>query len=384
MKSWSIARALIFIAHTAQRKLLIGCFRELQVSINDSVHRLLVKQIELMGLRSKFLITKTSIRSLSNGSEFIFKGIRANPTEIKSMEGLNLVWVEEGQLVSKESWETLIPTVRDEGWIDGTHSEIWVSFNPNEELDDTWQRFIVKRAPNSLVIKVGWEHNPWLPASLEMERTYMLATDPEAYDNVWGGQPKQISDAVIFNRRYVIEAFEPPENTIFYRGLDFGFSTDPMACMSLYTTGTFPEEHLWIHEEVYGHGIEIDEYATFLDNGIKDVRMWPMKADSSRPESISYLKRVGFPIQAAEKWQGSVEDGIAHLKAFKQIHIHQQCVHQQQEARWYKWKVDKAGNILPIIIDANNHCWDADRYALDGFIRRRGAAARWARLAGLQ
>jgi phage terminase large subunit len=143
-KSWGIARALVVCAHTGRmpgsdskpRKLLIGCFRELQNSIKDSVHRLLKEQIEMLGLSMFFSITEKSIRSLITGSEFIFKGIRSNTTsgEMKSLEGVDIAWVEEAHLVSEDSWTLLIPTIRKEG------SEIWISFNPNEETDSTYKR----------------------------------------------------------------------------------------------------------------------------------------------------------------------------------------------------------------------------------------------------
>ena len=113
------------------------------------------------------------------------------------------------------------------------------------------------------------------------------------------------------------------------------------------------------------------------------ARDWPIKADGARPETISYLHRQGFTISAAEKWPGSVEDGIAHLKGFKRIVLHERCKHMDEERRLYRYKVDpKTQQVLPVVIDKHNHGWDAIRYSLDGYIQRRGAAGVWARLAG--
>jgi phage terminase large subunit len=125
-------------------------------------------------------------------------------------------------------------------------------------------------------------------------------------------------------------------------------------------------------------GVEIDNTPKLFEK-ISTARSWPIKADCSRPETISYVRRAGFNIAPAEKWTGCEEDGIAHLKYFKQIHIHQRCRHLLTEARLYSYKVDKnTGEVLPVLVDKHNHCWDAIRYALDGFIQRRGVARVWA------
>lgn len=378
-KSWSVARALILLAHSHRLRIL--CVRELQNSIKDSVHRLLKDQIEMMGLTPWFYITQQSIVSLMTGSEFIFKGLRHNMSEIKSTEGVDICWVEEAQLVSEASWEVLIPTIRAEG------SEIWITFNALEETDATYQRFIVKQPPNSDVEKVNWDDNPWFPEVLDAERRYMLSVDPIAYEHVWGGGCRIISDAVIFKGKFVIERFETPTDPLpdFKQGNDFGFAGSPNAFIRFWTTGSFPDEHLWVDEEIFGYGTEIDDLPKLLgkepESGVGNFKAWPIKADSARPEIISFLRRQGFNISAAEKWPGSVEDGIAHLRFFKMIHIHERCKRMAEEARLYSWKVDKvSGLILPVPVDAFNHGWDGIRYGLDGYIQHRGGLQNWAKL----
>lgn len=386
-KTWSIARMLILRAHEEKHR--IGCFRELQNSIRDSVHYTLVDQIDQMGLRPFFEITQSSIRSLVTGSEFIFKGLRSNATEIKSTEGITIAWVEEAQLVSKDSWDLLIPTIRVEG------SEIWISFNPVTESDPTYIRFITNRNEEEQVtIKIGWQDNPWFSSTLNKERLWMMRTDPDGYEHVWNGNCKTLSDAIIMRNRYVIDTFDDPpypnHPERFFYGMDFGFSQDPSVIARSYITknpkvydGTkliSGGEELWISHEAYGIGVELEELPQLMDS-VPGTRLWPIKADSSRPETISFLKRQGFNISAAEKWDGCVEDGIAHLKAFSMIHIHQRCKFAQQEARLYAYKVDKiTGQVLPIILDKNNHFWDQERYALDGYIKRRGATKTWANM----
>lgn len=373
-KSWNIARCLIAIAHT--RKVLILCTREFQNSIADSVIRLLETQIDLMGLRPWFDVQNVTIISKLTGSEFIFKGMSRNIQEIKSTEGVDICWVEEAQSVSEESWMTLIPTIR------GTRtkkSEIWVSFNPLDEEDPTYKRFVLNPPPSAKVLKVGWQDNPWFPPDLEEERLYMLSDDPSAYDHVWEGAPKKITEATVFKGKFVIERFEtPPYLERFFFGADFGFARDPSVLIRMYMS--LDHRHLYIDHEAYAIGVEIDHLHALYDK-IPGSRIWPIKADGSRPETISYMRRQGFDIDAAEKWNGSVEDGIAHLKGFEMIHIHERCMHTAMEARLYSYKIDKkTKQILPVLETKHDHIWDSARYALDGYIQARGGIGIWNKL----
>lgn len=384
-KTWTFARVLVVMAH--HKKLRIGCFRELQASIKDSVYQTLVDQIELLGLTPFYEITQKEIRHRLTKSTFVFKGLRSNIIEIKSMEGLDIAWVEEAQLVSDASWKILIPTIRQ------GNSEIWISFNPVEEDDPTYKLFVLNPPPNSIVVKVNWYDNPYFSKALNDIRLWMLASDPDAYEHVWNGNCRILSNAIIFRGRYVIDAFEPPVDppARFFHGLDFGFADDPLCATRSWITETplvkddkgkwlSGGQELWIDTAMYGHGVEIDEIPQLLDS-VPSFRTWPIKADCSRPETISYIRRKGFNIEGADKWDGSVEDGIAHLKAFSMIHIHQRLKELQQEARLYAYKKDRVSNdVLPIIVDKHNHGWDGLRYSLDGYIQRRGANSVWAKL----
>lgn len=186
-KSWSFADALLTIA--LERRVRILCARELQVSIADSVHRLLVDRINARKLDRFFRWTNTGIESVT-GSEFLFKGLRNNIMEIKSLEGVDYAWVEEAQKVRRQSWELLIPTIRKEG------AEIWLSLNPDLETDDTYQRFIANPPDDAVVVKVTYRDNPWFSDTLEAERAYAERTlDPEDYAHIWEGEPRRKSAA---------------------------------------------------------------------------------------------------------------------------------------------------------------------------------------------
>lgn len=179
-KSWTIAQLLVLKAYSEPTRVL--CARETQRSISDSVIQLLADTIDRMGLGSFFDVQRTAIYG-SNGSRFIFEGLKSNITKIKSMEGINIVWVEEAESVSFTSWETLIPTIRSPG------SEIWVSFNPRDEVDDTYERFVTDPPEDSIVLKVNWQDNPWFPEELRKEKDAMKKKDEKLYLWIWEGQP---------------------------------------------------------------------------------------------------------------------------------------------------------------------------------------------------
>lgn len=188
-KSWGIARALLILG--VQKKIRVLCARETQKSITDSVHKLLSEQIDNLNLSERYTILNNSIRG-TNGTEFIFAGIRQNVGNIKSYEGCDIVWVEEAQSVSNNSWNVLIPTIRKEG------SEIWLSFNPDLETDATYQRFIVNPPANSRVVKINWRDNPWVPDVLLEEMADLKRRSEDDYNHVYEGNCKQAIDGAIY------------------------------------------------------------------------------------------------------------------------------------------------------------------------------------------
>lgn len=383
--SWSMVRALVHKAHT--QKLFIVCGREVQKTIQESVHRLFANQIKLLGLSEYFVVGKTFIRGIASGSEIAFVGLSTLSIDgLRSLEGCDILYISEAANISKYSWETIVPTIRKDG------SEIWVDWNPNNETDPTHVKFTVNPPTGAIVRKVHYYENPYFPKKLEQQRQDALKLIEDArddaertqaqldYDHVWGGEPRKISMAAVFRSRVEFREFETPKDAHFHHGLDFGFSQDPLAFIRSYVDEA--TNTLYIDREVFGIGIEIDDTPAALDK-IETARAWPIKADCSNPALISYLRRQGFNIAGAEKWPNSVEDGVAHLKGFKRIVIHEKnCPNMCKEAKLYSFKVDaKTKDILPIIVDKHNHGWDATRYALDKYILRRGGLSMWEKLA---
>lgn len=191
-KSWGFARALLM--QGTEKPMRILCAREIQKSIKQSVHTLLKDQIQALGLGSFYEVVETAIRGI-NGTEFTFAGLATNTVEsIKSFEGVDIVWIEEAQTVSKRSYDILIPTIRKPG------SEIWVTFNPYMDTDDTYKRFIINKPNDAVVVKMNYNDNPWFPDVLERERARCKANNPEDYDNIWEGATKAAADGAIYHK----------------------------------------------------------------------------------------------------------------------------------------------------------------------------------------
>lgn len=190
-KSWAFADALLVLGLQSPKR--IGCFREIQKSIKDSVHKLLADRIKKHGLGKHYEVQQTVIKG-SNGTEFLFAGLQDHTVDsIKSYEGIDIAWVEEGQSVSKRSWDILIPTIRKDG------SEIWVSFNPELDTDETWTRFVASPPTDSVVVAINYKDNPWFPSVLEQERKDAQAKMRKAdYENIWEGKCRPAVSGAIY------------------------------------------------------------------------------------------------------------------------------------------------------------------------------------------
>ena len=375
-RSWSFARALILKAYEKPCRIL--CAREFQSSIAESVHRLLVDQISLLGLDAFFEVQANTIIG-ANQSSFIFEGLRHNVSKIKSLEGLTHVWVEEAEAVTEHSWSTLIPTVRR------ANSQILVTFNPFLESDPTYQRFVVKPPPNSIVKRTTWRDNPFFPQELEAERLYLQSVDLDSYEWIWEGRCRTISDALILKNKFTVEPFEvQPQWSGPHFGLDFGFSRDPSAAVKCYIDDV--EKVLYIKSEMWGVGIDIDRLPAALEDAIPGASQHQIFCDSSAPAQISYLQRYGVSrAVGVEKWSGSVHDGVMYLRSFQRIVIDPACKQFLAEARSYSFVVDRLTGVpLPEVEDRNNHLMDATRYALSPLIRNLPTSGFFSRSALLE
>ena len=360
-KSWAVADALIDIS--LSEKSLVLCGREFQNSIKDSVHSLLQQRIEAMGFGDYFEITRDEINCNYSGSRFIFKGLRHNVDSIKSMAGITHLWIEEADTLSLESWRVIEPTIRE------PMSEIWCTFNPKNKTDILYKTFIENELPkDSYVVKVNYEDNPHFPEVLKDQMERLKLKDHGMYRHVWLGECLEHSDAQIFKGYWIESEFEEPQGMHKYFGLDFGFSQDPTAGIRCF----IDKNILYITHEAVKKGLEIDETAKFIEKRLPDLKKHTIYADNARPETISMIKRQGYSIKAVEKGKGTIEDGIEYIKSFDKIIINPRCPETVREFTLYSYKVDeRSGDITNTIVDANNNCIDALRYALERSMKNK-------------
>lgn len=335
------------------------CVREVQRSIADSVKQLIEDKIDGYGLSGFFKLTDNEITG-RNGSRIIFRGMQNHTAaSIKSLEGFDVAWVEEAQTISAKSLELLTPTIRKPG------SEIWASWNPENE-DDPIDVFMRQNTSDDMLVRlVNWNDNPWFPAELKADMERDKLRDPDKYEHVWNGEYRSMSSSRVF-RNWREGEITPPDNVVWFYGADWGFANDETAALRCCIMG----DVLYIDHEAYELGVPTEALPSLL-NQIPGARDWPMRADNARPETIDYVRRHGFPkMRAAKKGKGSVEDGVTFLQGMD-IVVHPRCANMLRELRSYAYKVDPRTNeILPVVEDKNNHLIDALRYAVEGLHRK--------------
>lgn len=337
----------------------IVCIREVQNTLAQSAKRLIEDKIKLHGVGHLFEVQQSQIKC-KNGGVIIFNGMQDHNAEsIKSLEGFDIAWIEEAQSLSQRSLDLLRPTIRKE------YSEIWASWNPRFETDPIDQLLRNNPPPGSIVRKVGFRDNPWFPTVLISEMQYDKDRDLEKYMHVWEGDYLRNSEARVF-KNWKVEEFEHRDDVVRRQGADWGFSVDPTVLINCYVEG----KTLFVEYEAYKVGCEIDDIPSLFEENVPESKKWPIVADSQRPDTISYVRNHGYPkIVPAVKGPGSIEDGIEHLQNYNII-VHPRCKHTIDELTHYSYKVDvHTDQILPILVDKNNHVIDSLRYANEGYRR---------------
>lgn len=354
--------ATFLILKALESKCTILCCREYKVSIANSVHAVLKKIIDRLGLQQYFTINNENI-TCNNGSKFIFAGLHNNIDSIKSIPNIKYCWVEEAQTLTQRTLTVLRPTIRDIG------SEILFTFNPYRE-DDPIYKFFIEKPPTkqkTLIVKTYWYDNPFFTEALENERLEDLEGDMDEYHHIWDGECLKHSEAVIFSGKYKIGEVTTNNNWSVFYGLDFGF-THPTFLIKCWVSS---DKVLYIEREAGGTRLDTQDLPGVFSAVMPEAHKYKIRADCSRPETISELQLLGYKgVTACIKGPGSIQDGVAYIRSFKNIIIHPSCVNTIQEFRLYSYKVDRmSGDILPDIVDKHNHCIDALRYALEPLIK---------------
>jgi len=337
------------------------CIREVQRSLDQSVKRLIEDKIQALGLGRHFRVQADRILG-PGGVRIIFQGMQNHTAEsIKSLEGYDIAGVEEAQALSIRSLDLLRPTIRKPG------SELWFTWNPTQASDPVDALFRGgPPPPDAALVRVNWSDNPHFPAVLQAEMEWDRARDPDKHQHVWLGGYQTFSEARVF-RNWKVEGFETPADARFLFGADWGFARDPTVLVRCFVVG----RTLFVDHEAYRVGCEIDRTPDLFD-AIPGSRRGPIIADSSRPETISYMQRNGFgSITGSTKGAGSVKEGVEFLKAHD-IRVHPRCRHLSDELALYSYRTHpKTGVILAELEDRENHAVDALRYAVEG-LRRGG------------
>lgn len=349
------------------------CGREFMNSLDDStlaeIKAAIASEPELLqpwfDVGEKYVRTK----GLPGRVDFLFVGLRHNLDSLKSKARVLITWIDEAENVSEVAYRKLLATVMRFG------GEVWLTWNPESPESATHTRFRKNPSDRILIAEVNWNDNPWFPPGLERERQDDLKYRADTYHHVWEGEFLTMTEAQVFGGKFRCEEMEPEPNATPYFGLDFGFSNDPFAAVRIYKMG---RTLLW-RNEAYSRGVMIHQLGAQVVKGLgEDVKRYDIVADSSRPDDIAYLKQpiansggsVQLPrIKPSVKGKGSVESGVEFIKSHENV-IHPCCVNTLKEFKLYQYKVDRqSGQILPVLVDANNHAIDAGRYSLEAVMR---------------
>ena len=325
-KSVQFASALLLKG--ASHPLRVLCVREIQRSIKDSVHSLLANRITALGLAHFFEVTQNEIRG-KNGTVFIFSGLSQQVQSIKSIEGVDVCWVEEANTVSEQSWRTLIPSIRK------PESEIWVSFNPELRSDPAYQRFVLNTPENAMVKKVSYRDNPYFSqTTLPEEMRLLKNSNEEEYQHVYEGELKQFADGSIYQKHLKAARDE---------GRVCWFPVESVPVNTFWDLGRNDSTAIWFHQQVgkehrfidyYEHRlVDLDHYARVLrekdylwgDHYLPhDVEVKALGAGNRSRRDI--LEDLGIAPIITVPRISSVEDGIAMVRdVFKSCWFHQEA-----------------------------------------------------------
>lgn len=348
LKSHTVARYLLIRAR--QEKTRVACFREFQNSIAESSHQLLKDLITKYELK-EYEVTNNSIINRLNGSDFLFKGLYQNEQSIKSIEGIDIAWVEEAQTVSKESLEILTPTVRKPG------SQIIYTYNRLLEDDPVHQRLVVEGRPNNLVINVNYDiaiKYKMLPDVIRLEIEDDKEKRPALYRHKWLGEPNSLERKIYKDWAFIDEI--PHEARLERYGLDFGYSNDPSALVAIYKYN----DGFILDEVIFQKGLSNKQIA----DTILSKQAALVIADSAEPKSIDEIRLYGVNIQPVKKGKDSVKQGVQFVQD-QRISVTKRSANIIKEYRSYLWETDKDGKVINEPEHQFSHSMDAIRYGLD-------------------
>ena len=304
---------------------------------------LLAGQIDELGLGDFYTVKGTEIVG-ANGTRFIFAGIRHNVTKIKSMEGVDVCWVEEAEKVSKESWDVLIPTIRKES------SEIWISFNPKSKHDNTWVRFIETPSPDAEVVEVNWRDNPWFPEVLRKEMEHLKSISQADYLHIWEGLPLEDAGDTVFKPQW--DQFWAARN---YKGMNIYITVDPAnskkegSDYTIFTVwGIGPDRNFYVIEwirdklDVYERALELFRLVQKYKPRKCGYEHYGMQADITVIEKLQEDNNYRFPIVALGgkvKKEDRIKSGLLPLLQEGRLFVPDHCTYTDRKGK--TWDLTK-------------------------------------------
>jgi phage terminase large subunit len=349
----------LWLDESLRDKLDFVCIREVQKDLRFSVKRLLEAKIEAFNAGYYFDVQDRIIKAKMGGIT-IFEGMQNHTSDsIKSLESFDRAYGEEAHKLSQRSLDLLRPTIRK------PNSEMWFAWNPEQPTDPV-DAFFADKPEGAVLVTANFMDNPWLSDESRKDMEYDRGRDIEKYNHIWLGGYQMHSEARVF-KNWRIEEFDIKPEWILRQGADWGFSIDPSVLVQCCIEG----RTLYVPHECYMVGCEIDMLPD-LFRTVPASERWPTVADSSRPETISYMQKHGFPrMLPAVKGARSIEEGIEFLRSFD-IVVHPRCTHLIDELSHYRYKRDKLTDIiLPQLEDKDNHVIDSLRYACEGARRSK-------------
>ena len=357
-KSWSVATYLAVKA--CEDRLRIVCARQFQNSIRDSSKELIERRIRDLRLSDRFRIGEQFIVCLDTGAEFLFVGLERNPNSIRSLEGADVVWIEEARTISQKSMDILLPTVR------APNSQLIWTWNPQDPTDPVDAYFRSGAPPeNSFVIKVNHGDNPFFnQTAMPAEMLKLQRDNPARYRHIWLGE---------YDVSFEFEGLQPRHHRPAEQSRRHCADVWPRFWLlersdrdrqMLSHTRRQPDLH-----RCRSHGLPTEQLPALLNSIVHDPGDL-VRADGSRPETIDFLQRRGFGVRAARKGAGSVREGIARLQSFELL-VDPGCENVRSELRQYSWPTDRlTGQVVPGVnpIGVADHCIDAIRYSVEDLI----------------
>jgi phage terminase large subunit len=262
-----------------------------------------------------------------------------NPEKLRGLKS-SILWLEEANEIDEESWFqlrirctgpiilSLNPTISPHHWIRG--------------IDDATQYFTT------------FKNNPYLEKEVVNAIKALERTNPKAWRTYGLGEFVQ-NDKAVF--QFNVIDWIPDDAEFVCIGMDFGYSNDPTAIVSLFRK----DREIYLVENCYERGLVTNDIAAKLKNIVADNR-WEIWADSAEPRLIEELYRLGFNIRPVVKGKDSINFGIQVLQNYS-INIPKTCQNLVNEFYGYEWETDRFGKQLDRPIDFNNHAIDAARYA---------------------